>query len=263
MLQVESVPLRKLLLAQLAAMRDPAASRALAHRAVYEPVAELRHVAVQALARRPAAEYLPALFEAFANPWVPAADYAADALIALAPADAVPELIHRLDSPDPSAPVPGDDGAPVVRELVRVNHARNCLLCHAQSVSSRDNIRVAVPSPVRPLPSPFSLANYEGGGRGGSQTPPDTVFARPDITYLKQDFSWVLPVVNPGPWPALQRFDFVLRTRPAVPGELTPGGGEFPQRQAVARVLRVLTGKDFGDRAADWRAGVAVATQDN
>ena len=32
-----------------------------------------------------------------------------------------------------------------------------------------------------------------------------------------------------------------------------------PQKQAAVRALRAVTGQDFGDRAADWRAGLAVA----
>ena len=42
---VSTVPLRKALLAQLKKLHNPAASRALAHRAVYEPLAELRQSA--------------------------------------------------------------------------------------------------------------------------------------------------------------------------------------------------------------------------
>jgi len=264
MLQVETVGLRKLLLAKLVQIHNPAATKALAHRAVYEPSAELRQTAVRALADRPAAEYLPPLLDAFRNPWPPAADYAADALASLAPTEAVPDLVRLLDAPDPTGPVPDEHGLPVVRELVRVNHNRNCLLCHAQSVGRGDGIRVALPNPVRPLPPPFTLLTYEGGGKGGSGTLPGTVFARPDITYLQQEFSWALPVANPGPWPAVQRFDFLVRTRPAgasdmTPTDAAPADAEFPQKRAVVRALRALTGKDFGDRPAAWRAGLAVA----
>ncbi|MFO0810861.1 MAG: hypothetical protein U0746_19710 [Gemmataceae bacterium] len=241
MIQVQSVPLRKALVAQLSKVRDATAAKALAHRAVYEPTAEVRRAALTALARRPALDYLPVLLAAFRSPWPPAADHAADALAELAPAEAVSELVRCLDEP---ATVP---------ELVRVNHARNCLLCHAQSVDSGDGVRVAVPSPTRPLPSPFSLDGYEGGGRGGSRVPRGTVFARPDVTYLQQEFSWVLPVANPGPWPALQRYDFVVRPRP-VDAAAPPS--DSPQRRAVVRALAALTGQDFGDRAADWRAGL-------
>jgi hypothetical protein len=109
------------------------------------------------------------------------------------------------------------------------------------------------------LPSEFSLAAYEGGGRRGSNTLPGTIFARPDTTYLRQEFSWMLPVANPGPWPELQRYDFVVRTRPPRAGELPSSKLDSPQRQAVVRALRSLTGKDFGDRSTDWRDGLATA----
>ncbi len=264
MLQGEAIPLRKILVAQLKRMHNPAASRALAHRAVFEPLPELRQMAVKALAGRPPAEYLPVLLDAFRSPWPPAADLAADALVALGPAEAVPELVRRLDAPDPAAPTTGSDGPPTVHELVRVNHARNCALCHPQSVSSRDNIRVAAPNPLRRLPAPFSLDKYEGGGRGGGggRSNSDDVFVRPDITYLQQDFSWNLPVASPGPWPPLQRFDFLVRTRPAGRDEVAPLGPEPPQKKAILRALQALTGKDFGDKAADWRAGLSVAQKD-
>jgi hypothetical protein len=259
MLQIESVPLRTMLLTQLEKLRNPAATRALAHRAVYEPLADLREEAVQALGKRSPAEYLPVLLDALGSAWPPAADQAADALVALSPPNVVSELVRRLDAVDPSAPVPDSKGAPVVHELVRVNHHRNCLLCHAQSASRRDGVRVAVPNPLKPLPSAFSLDTYEGGGRGGSRTgDPNTTFVRPDVTYLQQDFSWVLPVSDPGPWPVLQRYDFLVRTRPAGPGDAAPSDPESPQKKAVVRALRTLTGQDFGDRAADWRAGLSL-----
>ena len=40
MLQIESVPLREMLLTQLEKLHNPASTRALAHRAVYEPLAD-------------------------------------------------------------------------------------------------------------------------------------------------------------------------------------------------------------------------------
>jgi hypothetical protein len=261
LLQTESVALRQTLLKHLDKLHNPAGSRALAHRAVYEPRADLRQAAVRALAERPPSEYLPVLLDAFNSVWPPAADHAADALTALTPADAVPNLIHRLETPDPTEPFQDSQGVPMVRELVRINHARNCLLCHAQSVATSDGVRVAVPNPAKRLPSPFSLDRYQGGGKGGSKTPdePNPTFVRPDITYIQQDFSWKLPVANPGPWPAQQRYDFVVRIRPAGPGELALSNPESPQKKAVVRALRAVTGQDFGDRAADWRVGLEVA----
>ena len=70
----------------------------------------------------------------------------------------------------------------------------------------------------------------------------------------------MLPVANPGPWPTLQRYDFVVRTRPAVEGEIAAAKAEreTPQRRAILRTLQAITGKDFGDRAADWRNGLTA-----
>jgi hypothetical protein len=213
---------------------------------------------VNALAARSAADYLPVLLDAFRSPWPPAAYHAADALTTLAPPEATPELVQCLEAMESAAPLVNKKGEPVVQELVRINHARNCLLCHAQSVNRSDGIRVAVPSRYRPLPSPYSLDGYEGGGRGGSRTGSDTVFTRPDVTYMQQDFSWMLPVENPGPWPSLQRFDFVVRTRPASANESAPSELRSQQKAAIVRALRAISGKDYGERAADWQTALRV-----
>jgi hypothetical protein len=264
MLQAEAVPLRKILVNHLKKMHNPSAVQALVQRAVYEPVESVRQAAVQALGDRPVSEYLPTLIEALRIPWAPAADHAADALIALAPAGAVPELIRCLDGPDPAAVYQNPNGIPTVRELVSINHSRNCLLCHAQSTNQSDGVRVAVPSPARPLPAPFTLDTYQGGGRGGSRSGSNdgnSIFVRPDITYVQQEFSWVLPVEQHGLWPSLQRYDFVIRTRPATKEESTAIVADSPQRAAMVRALRALTGKDFGAKADDWRTGLGAASK--
>jgi hypothetical protein len=260
MVQVESIPLRKLLVSKLTKLKHPTASAALAHRAVYEPLPELRQIAVEALKGRSPADYLPVFLQALRGPWPPAADLAAEALSTLAPTEAVTDLVKLLELPSMATPVPDEKGVPMVRELVKVNHNHNCVLCHAQSVSRGDGIRVAAPNPRSPLPPPFSLANYEGGGKGGSSVPSDTVFVRPDVTYLRQEFSWMLPVSNPGLWPSLQRYDFLIRTRPAIEGEINAAktDRETPQKRAVRRTLQAITGKDFGDKPADWRNGLTA-----
>lgn len=261
MLQIDSAPLRQVMLAQLKKIKAPATTRALAHQAIYEPLPELRKLAIAALASRTSTDYVPVLIEAFRSAWPPAADHAADALTTLAPPEAVADLVKCLESFESAAPQLNKKGEPIVQELVRINHSRNCLLCHAQSVDSSDGIRVAVPNRYRPLPSPYSLDGYEGGGRGGSRTGSNTVFTRPDITYMQQDFSWMLPVSNPGPWPTVQRFDFVVRTRAAQPTDSTTVESTAQQRKAIARALRAMTGKDHGERAADWRNGLSLGVR--
>ncbi len=121
----------------------------------------------------------------------------------------------------------------VVRELVRTNHLRNCLLCHAPSQSRDDPVRGLVPSPGQ---SPSSVPYYEGG---------NGQFVRADITYLRQDFSVVQPVARAAPWPAHQRYDYVVRTRYPRPDEpSTMSGDDSPQRAAVRFAIHELKGKE-------------------
>src|SRR5207253_1905516 len=104
------------------------------------------------------------------------------------------------------------------------------------------------PVPGKKLPPP--QAYYD---RGSS-------FVRADITYLRQDFSMVLPVLNSDPWPLHQRFDFLVRQRPLSPDQadlLTRKARErktTEQKEAMLFVLRELTGKDLGTTAREWSA---------
>jgi hypothetical protein len=83
-----------------------------------------------------------------------------------------------------------------------------------------------------------------------------------DVTYLRQDFSVLLPVADAGPWPEMQRFDFLVRERPLTLDEaavfaveLAPRGRGVlsPYRRAALAALRELTGKDTAPTAAAWR----------
>ncbi len=124
----------------------------------------------------------------------------------------------------------------VVRELVRTNHMRNCLLCHAPSQSKDDPVRGLVPSPGQPLPPPSSVPYYEGD-KGQ--------FVRADVTYLRQDFSVTQPVLRSAPWPAHQRYDYVVRTRYPRPDELaTKSADGSPQRAAIRFAIRELQSKE-------------------
>ena len=108
-----------------------------------------------------------------------------------------------LDLPHPTAPVEIEPDKFVQPTLVAINHMRNCLLCHAPSLSLKDIATAAVPNWDRPIP----ISPYESSD-------PDFISVRADITYLKQDFSVVQPVVNHGPWPSKQRFDYVVQQTP-------------------------------------------------
>src|SRR5207237_5792067 len=128
--------------------------------------------------------------------------------------------------------------------------------CHSpgntSSISS-DAMTAPVPVPGQPLTPPT-----QGYGSGSS---PD-IAIRVDVTYLRQDFSVLLPVADAGPWPEMQRFDFLVRERPLTEAEaaafeskLAPKGRGVlsPYHRAALAALREMTGKDAAPTAAAWR----------
>jgi hypothetical protein len=258
LLQAEDKPLRLLLVELLSRIKGRAATQALVQRALFDLSEEVREAAVAVLAERPGDEFRTELLAGFRYPWAPVADHAAEALVALRDRAALPGLVQVLDEADPAlATVPpspeGKPATPVVREVVRVNHLKNCLMCHAPSLDTTEPVRGLVPTPGQPLPPTFSPAYYVAA---------TGTFVRADITYLKQDFSVPQPVAQPGAWPCSQRFDYLVRLRPAKLVELIERirpPETYPQREAVLFALRELTGRDARPTAADWRLVLASA----
>lgn len=232
MMEPEDVKSRAALVELLSKSEGPAGTAALALRAVFDIDADVRAYAVEVLQARPPADYRPTFVAAFRHPWAPAADHAAEALVALKDQGALRQLRGLLDEPSPSAPLPRSDtdSTPVVRELVRTNHMLNCVLCHA--VGTRESaLAGAAPMPETPLTPQY----YESRGRDPSP------FVRADVTYLRQDFSLTQPVANADPWPAQQRFDFLVRTRPATKEEIAAAKPDsYPQREAARFAIREL-----------------------
>ena len=254
MLQVEDVPIRLLLVRELARIQSAGSTAALAGRAIMDLSPEVRAAAVAALQTRPPGAYVPVLVRGLRYPWPPVADHAAVALRELHAQGAVPGLVDLLDAPDPSLPaVDPRTGQASVYELVRLNHMRNCLLCHAPSANKDDGlVRGFVPTPGERVS--LVAEQYYGGQTGD--------FVRADITYLHQDFSVVLRTPESPPWPAEQRFDFVTRKRDVPADEITRAGSTtdiYPQRQAVLYALRGLTLKDAGDSSTKWRAMLGLS----
>ena len=70
-----------------------------------------------------------------------------------------------------------------------------------------------------------------------------------------------LPVAKVNPWPEVQRFDFLVRTREVSEKEaqvlrelLRPVEGDLsPYQRAAVASLRQLTGQDAEPNAAAWR----------
>jgi len=239
-LQAESTALRMTVVRFLARRDTAEASAALAHRAVFDLDPEIRCEAVRALRNRPAKDYLPTLLAAFRHPWRPAAEHAAEALIALDAQEALQELVKIVRDPDPAAPFQTTaESKPMVRELVRVNHLRNCMLCHAAFTErTASTVPGVIPAPDQPAPS-LSVEYYQ---RSQGE------FVRADVTYLKQDFSATCTVKDSGKWPAEQRYDFVVRVRPATAEELAqPRPGSHSQRDAALYAIRHLSRHALGE----------------
>jgi hypothetical protein len=254
----ESPVLRLGLVKYLAAVSHAEATRALARLAVFSEEDEVRQAAVAALKVRRERDYTDILLASLRYPWPPVAQRGADALIKLERTDLVPQLVAVLDQPDPRAPVVKDAGGQrvqEVREMVRINHHRNCLLCHAPGNAggvSPETLTAGVPVPSDPLPAQPD----------GYQTSSPDVLVRIDVTYLRQDFSRLQAVADAHPWPEMQRFDFLVRTRVLSEQEaaaqrqaLTTSepGRLSPYHRAALAALRELTGRDTAPTAEAWR----------
>jgi hypothetical protein len=260
----ESPQMRQRLVKYLAGIEHPETTRALARLAVFSAETEVRTAAHAALKNRPAKDCTDVLVEGVRYPWPAVTQHALESVIKLKRTDLVPKLVELLDGPDPREPVVKEESkkkSTVVRELVRVNHHRNCLLCHAPGnqpnvTNSRDIVSGAVPLPNQPLPEPSD------GYRGSS---PD-LFVRVDVTYLRQDFSLYQRVENADPWPMMQRFDYLIRNRVLTDAEVKAHAARVEQRepgylsryhQAIHAALRDLTGHNPAPNAQAWRESLA------
>ncbi len=275
LLMAEDRPLRTLLVELLARIAGKEATQALARRAVFDLSPEVREASVEALRNRPDRDLATPIFlQGLRYPWPPAADHAAEALVNLKATETAPELVRLLGERSPNAPFRRDGAAAdgtrrlrelgdpfqkdedegvVVREVVRLNHLANCVTCHAPAVSRDDPVRGLIPTPGQPVPPTFQPQYYSRD---------DGLFVRADVTYLRQDFSAPQPVASPNNWPANQRYDYLVRVRPATKAERLaqaqfgdPAHG--PQREAVLFALRNLTARDLGDSTEAWQQALA------
>ncbi|HVS35450.1 MAG TPA: HEAT repeat domain-containing protein [Gemmataceae bacterium] len=242
------------------------ATRALARMAIFSAEDEVRQAAVDALQVRRERDYTDVLVKGLHYPWPAVARRAAEASAKLGRTDLEPELIALLDEPDPRAPTTqqsADKPALVVRELVRVNHNRNCIMCHSPGNTdgvSADTLRAPIPLPTEPLTPSFN----------GYQSSTPDLAVRLDVTYLRQDFSQMQPVEDAAPWPEMQRFDFLVRERAVTADEAAEVRAKLDKRepgqpspyQAAALVaLRELTGKDAAPTAEAWRRVLNVSSR--
>jgi hypothetical protein len=259
MLAAEPAETRLGLVKYLAGVPHVEATKALARMAIFSAENDVRDAAITALKVRREKDYTQVLVKGLNYPWPAVAKRSADAISKLERTDLIPELLNALDATDPRLPVVKEEGGKKVasvREMVKMNHHRNCLMCHAPNGSGTPNpnaLTVEVAVQGGPLPSPS-----EGGYR---QSTPELMI-RLDVTYLRQDFSATMPVAEAHPWPEAQRFDFFVRERKLTAEEtetyrdkLTPKeeGVLSPYHKAVLAALREMTGKDAAPTATAWR----------
>jgi hypothetical protein len=272
-LMPESEPVRVGLAKCLATIPHVDATKALARLAVYSPEERVRAAAIEGLKTRREKDYTDILMQGFRYPLPAVSKRAAEALVKLERKDLLGNLVEVLEQPDPRLPVTKkQDGKEVtfVRELVRVNHHRNCLLCHAPG--NTDNtpdgvLKVAVPLPNEPLPKPS-----DGGGYQSTPPPTPDIVVRLDMTYLRQDFSLIMPVSDAHPWPEMQRFDFLVRTRTLTAAEAQAyeaccedeePGRLSPYHRSALYALRELTGRDTEPTPAAWRKLLKLPARNN
>jgi hypothetical protein len=239
------------LIRALSSIPRPEATTALARLAVFSPEEAVRTASIEALAVRRDTDSTNVLVAGLQYPWPAVADNATTAITKLKRKDLIPQLENMLDAPDPRGPrteVIASREEAVAHELVRVNHLRNCLLCHAPAErgKTQDETLVAeIPVPTMPLPD-----SSEGYGQSESN-----LLVRIDVTYLRQDFSAMQKVTDwsAESWSPSQRFDFLVRKRVLTPSEaadLRAGlVGVSPYRRIAARALRELTGREIEVKA--------------
>lgn len=240
-----------------------AATQALARLAIFSEEPEIRWQAVRALKMRRDRDYSDILVSGLQYPWPAVAERSSDAIVKLGRTDLIPQLIDVLGEPDPRAPQTREFAGKhttVVREVVRLNHLQNCLLCHAPAspdprMTLQEKVQFDKLTGQVPLPSQSLTAHY-------SESNADTL-VRFDVTYLRQDFSMKLPVANAAPWPNMQRYDFLVRAREVSAQEAAAlakllQSGESPYHRAALSALRQLTGHDAEPTAAAWREKVGI-----
>ena len=237
---------------------SPANPHQLALMAVFSTHESVRKDAIEALSVRRERDFTAVLVEALRYPWPAVARNAAEAIVKLDRKDLMPNLVDMLESADPRGPETVEKQGrklTTARELVRVNHHANCMLCHAPAERGKvpdDILDAEVPIPSEPLPHPSD-------GYGNTES---NLLVRIDVTYLRQDFSAMQAVDEKGPWPAMQRFDFVVRKRELSDAEAEElrsrlekrePGVLSPYQKAAVNALREMTGRDFEAKAEPWR----------
>jgi hypothetical protein len=233
----------------------------LARLAVFSTDEVVRKAALRSLSVRREADSTKALAQALRYPWPQVARNAVEAIVKLKRKGMVSQLVDVLEAPDPRAPRE-EKGEVVASELVRVNHLRSCLLCHAPATLEKRGEQTSPIVAEVPVPSQRLPDTSEGYGRSSSN-----LLVRVDVTYLRQDFSVMQEVADAAPWPDQQRFDFLVRRRVLNKAEAEglrrrleaeKRDGLSPYQHAAYWALRDLTKRDLPPKAEAWREALKL-----
>jgi hypothetical protein len=271
-------------LAAFGKLAEMETTEALARLAVFSTDKEVRQAALAALQKRPPGPATATLLKGLRYPWPAVARNAAEAVLQLRRTDMLGELVNLLEEPDPRAPVAREikgQKVPVVRELVRINHHRNCLLCHLPG-NTADVFKIPDGYKYKEVEKDVWAASgypefdaeilFGGVPTPGEQFPSKSYgrfltdrVVRADVTYLRQDFSLLHKIADADPWPESQRFDYVVRSRVLSTSEaqgfhkaFAGAEAKSPYREAALSALRRLTGQDAGTTAGAWRKALGL-----
>lgn len=229
----------------LTRVRSPETTATLTKWAVFDPSDRVRAAAITALAERDRAEVQAHLLTLLRYPWPRAVEHACEAIVELGLTEAVPSLAMALDSADPeaefSAPLPGGGSARFRRVMTKVNHVRNCLLCHP--ASDRQAV-LAGTDPDESLLEKLSNPSFEQ-----YYEVPSSRSVTAAATFLKQDFSAILPGKQHA---RTRRYDYFVAVRRADELPVSDRGINNPYKAAIRFALRELAGELANDKS--WLA---------
>lgn len=247
------------------------ATPAIARLALYSEEAEIRREASIILKSRREKDYDGVLRAALRYPYPQVAERAMDLIARLDRKDLAGELVRLLEESDPRKPIPVNNSkSSKIRELVRIRHSENCLLCHPPIRSDHEPLLAGNLATLRqrhargwqePIKGiPLFDRNFSGFYNSSNQISGPAI--RFDIVFLKQDFSVTLSTDN---GKTKDRFDFVVRERTISESEAaayekalaTKANFRNPYQRAAITALRELTKQDVAPTAEAWRAVVA------
>ena len=234
------------------------ATRALARMAIFSRGEDARKTAIDALKIRRERDYTEILVNGLRYPWPAVARRAAEAITKLERNDLVPQLIDVLEQPDPRAPVTQEvkgKRVPVVREMVRVNHHRSCLLCHAPGNTGKvsgDAVSAEVPVPGQPLNSAVRPLQHLAARNPRARRCYlfATGFLRFSSSRRRQPLAGDATLRFPGAHARLTDDEATAYRDKLKPRE---EGAFSPYQRAALAALRELTGRDTEPTPEAWR----------